>query len=403
MPDLVMMGEPRSGKLDGQLRNVGLLLVDSVVDPARPFTWLLDFGGGLGPFTTRHPGEAVVAAPPPPAPSPSPAPTPIADTAAAESSAVAAPVLAPAIPQSSVPVSTIPFDLAAEDEESVLEQTLDRTSWPRFGLLAALLLLALVAFFAKQPALRWGTLVATVALLGFGGVGFLSVSHITSAIDVGPGVFLEDLPLLLFVGFTVFTTLLWGRVFCGYLCPFGALQDLLERVVPRRFKRELPRRLHEHALWVKYGVLALVVVLAAIGSEVTLFQYVEPFGTVFFLSSSVVLWAIALGLLAASAVIPRFYCRYVCPLGASLAVASVLSPFRIRRVEQCTVCKVCEQDCPTGAIAGPSIDFKECVRCNVCEVNLRREVGTCRHDMADVRARLVQIGPCTRPELAGGD
>jgi ferredoxin len=409
MRDLVLMGEPRSGKLDGQLRNVGLLLVDSMVDPARPFTWRLEFGGGMGPYTAEHPGEAaqVVAAVPrrvetpvvadaPPdaevardtAPVPPVSPviaageTPVADTAARDAAVEREPAV---------------IDFVYEDDETVLERTLARTSWVRFGLLAAILVLATVAFLSRQPSLRWLTLGATLVVLGFGGVGFLSVSHITSAIEVGPGVFLEDLPLLLFVGYTIVTTLLWGRVFCGYLCPFGALQDLLERVVPARFRHDLPPALHERALLVKYGVLALVVLPAVLGSSMVIFQYVEPFGTIFFLSSSVLLWAIGLSLLAAAAVVPRFYCRYACPLGAALALGSLVSLFRIRRVEQCTVCKVCEQDCPTGAITGPVIDFKECVRCGVCELNLTRRVGVCRHDMEEVRSRLVQLEPSPRP------
>ena len=91
----------------------------------------------------------------------------------------------------------------------------------------------------------------------------------------------------------------------------------------------------------------------------SLYQYFEPFGTVFFLSSSLLFWTIAGAFLLASAVVPRFYCRYACPLGAALAITSLISLRRIGRVEHCDHCKVCEQKCPTGAIRGPDIDFKE--------------------------------------------
>jgi polyferredoxin len=147
---------------------------------------------------------------------------------------------------------------------------------------------------------------------------------------------------------------------------------------------------------VKYGVLALIVVPAIAGSRVSLYQYFEPFGTVFFLSPSLLLWTIALAFLAASVVIPRFYCRYACPLGAALGLLSFVSPRRIARVEQCTVCRVCEQKCPTGAIRREEIDFPECVRCNICEVQLRDRAGVCRHEMDEIRPRLVQIRETTR-------
>ncbi len=461
----VMAGSPREGLVDGQFRDVGILMVDTAVDVRRPFTFVFDLNNDMGTYTVRYPGEAraVVASRKAPsaagdakpgsgaAPAAREGQTGAAEGAAGEGVATGAegeaaaerngaPGVAtgeaagertaaaagggtsaersgatqpgaeadavtegaPAGQSSSAGADTAAGPAARPmtpaltftepDEGSVLSRTLAETSWPRVAGLALLLALATCAFVMKRRTwLRELTLVATIGYLGFGGGGFLSVSHLMSVIEVGPGVLLENLPLLLLVGFTVLTTLLWGRVFCGYLCPFGALQDLLDRVVPARFKRELPRALHQRATLVKYGVLAVVLLPAAVGSSLSLFQYVEPFGTVFFLSTSVVLWSIALFFLGAAAVVPRFYCRYVCPLGASLALGSLVSPFRIRRVEQCGVCKVCEGACPTGAIHGPEVDFKECVRCNVCEINLEEKAGVCRHDMDEVNRRLVPL------------
>ena len=269
-------------------------------------------------------------------------------------------------------------------------------TWSPRTRLVLLLGLVLYAFFAKSTRVRGVTLAVTLVYLGFFDGGFLSVSHITSGLAVGPGVYLADMALLIMVGFTVITTLLWGRVFCGFLCPFGALQDLIERIVPRRLQRKLPQRIHDRAIYVKYGILLLIVGLAAVPAHIGVYQYFEPFGTVFYGSSSVLLWSIAGGFLLASAVVPRFYCRYACPLGAALGVASYLAIFRIRRVEQCVPCKVCEFACPTGAIRGAEIDFKECVRCNVCEAKLLAKAGVCRHSMDVVRSRLVQLKTAAR-------
>ena len=205
------------------------------------------------------------------------------------------------------------------------------------------------------------------------------------------------------VTFTLVALVFWGRIFCGYLCPFGALQDFIDAVVPKRFQRSLPPRAHKLALKAKYGILGIIVVPALVGSEASLYQYFEPFGTVFSIGPSKLLWAIAGGFLLASAVVPRFYCRYACPLGAALAIGSVVSLNRIERVEQCDYCKVCEQKCPTGAIDGPAVDFKECVRCNVCEIELIEKRGVCRHDMEAIRPRLVQLqarGPAGLADVA---
>mgnify|MGYP003793372069 CR=1 FL=1 len=283
------------------------------------------------------------------------------------------------------------LDFSNFEDETALSRLLFETRWAPVIRLLLLLALVMYAFLAKSEWIRGVTLAVMLIYLGFFDGGFLSVSHITSGIIVGPGFYLRDMALLVMIGFTVVTTLLWGRVFCGFLCPFGALQDLITYLVPRRLQRGLPQRIHDRAIYVKYGILLLIIGLAAAPAQIAVYQYFEPFGTVFYLSSSLLLWSIAGGFLVASAVVPRFYCRYACPLGAALGVVSFLSIFRIRRVEQCEPCKVCETACPTGAIRGPEIDFKECVRCNVCETKLLTKAGVCRHSMDDVRSRLVQL------------
>lgn len=283
------------------------------------------------------------------------------------------------------------LDFVLTEDESLLERTFAGVSWSRVALVLLVIGLATAAFATKAVPLRWASLAATLVLLGFVDGGFLSVSHITSGIWAGVGVYVRDVPLLLLVTFTVVTTLVWGRVFCGFLCPFGALQDFIDRIVPRAWKRPLSRALHDRAIYAKYVILAVIVVPPLLGSRVSTYQYFEPFGTVFFLSPSMLLWAIAAVILGASVIIPRFYCRYACPLGAALGLLSIVSLRRIERVEHCTLCKVCEQKCPTGAITGPDIRFSECVRCNVCEVQLIEKTGVCRHDLEDIRPRLVQL------------
>ena len=412
--DFFFLGEPREGVIAGQVQFVGVLLVDRKFDIAFPLTFEYDVRPALGLFSTEYavPGEMlvtdgasaapIVAAPLPP-PSLATTPATVEEEASEE-----LPVTVPAVPETTrevdlsaappapiAPVITIApeSELGREDssveQDTVLGRLITEIAWSRVAPLLVLLAVVMFAFLSKNTTARWVSLAGTLAYLGFVDGGFLSISHITSGITTGLSVYVSDLSLLLVVTFTVVTTLLWGRVLCGFLCPFGALQDLLERVVPRRVRRKIPPQLHKSAIYLKYLILGLIVVLAVVASDVSVFQYFEPFGTVFFLSRSWLLWAIAVGILAASAVIPRFYCRYLCPLGAALGLASLLAPFRIKRVDACDNCKTCEKSCPTGAIKGPAIDFKECVRCDVCEVKLLTRAGVCRKlSMGDILVQL---------------
>jgi NosR/NirI family nitrous oxide reductase transcriptional regulator len=279
--------------------------------------------------------------------------------------------------------------------ETGLQALLGSAPWTEIALLMLLLTVAMTAFVRKDARLRWVALLSTFVYLGFVNGTFLSVSHITNFMKQGPGLFLNDLPLLILVVFTLVTTVFWGRVFCSSLCPFGALQDILERIVPRRWRRSLPQWLHDRALWLKYVILAGLIAMAVAYAELSVFQYFEPFGTLFYQSQSLLLWGILSVFVAGSIFVPRFYCRYACPLGASLGVISIAAFWKIKRVPQCEVCKVCEKACPTGAIRLQAIDFKECVRCDVCESKLISQVGVCKHSVESVLARHKSWQPIT--------
>lgn len=254
-------------------------------------------------------------------------------------------------------------------------------NWGRLIPLAMLLSLVMIAFWRKSAPLRWVALTATLLWLGFIDGGFLSISHILNGLNQGMSLFTGNTALLLIVVFTLATTFIWGRVFCSSVCPFGALQDIISYLTPKKWQRTVPAWLHDKAIYLKYLILAVLIGMAVFYSQVSLFQYFEPFGTLFFYSSSIVLWSILTLILLACIPVKRFYCRYVCPLGASLGVLSLVSLSRIKRVEQCTVCKVCEHSCPTGAIRQEKVDFKECVRCDICESKLIKKAGVCKHSV----------------------
>ena len=370
----VYVGSADYGKIAGQVRFAGAIVMSSDIDLSEPFTVLYDTGVQVE--SVEELAQVDYQVPP-----------------VAFSLATGAALPVEYLPQTASPFPE--FDDFEEVDEGIVATLIN--SAPLLEVAALLLLFAMVmtAFLRKSSTIRWVTLAYTLFYLGFYNGTFLSVSHITNGIKLGPSLFLNDLPLLLIVVFTIVTTLFWGRVFCSSLCPFGALQDFITRIMPKKWQISVPQAIHDKALYIKYGVLALLVVTSLTFSDLSLFQYFEPFGTIFYISRSMVLWAILAAFLLASMFISRFYCRYACPLGAALGVTSLLSPFRIKRVQQCEVCKVCEKSCPTGAIRGHAIDFKECVRCDICESKLITKAGVCKHTVEDVMARHKTWTPIT--------
>lgn len=365
----VYVGSADEGKIADKVRFAGAMVLNPDIALDQPFSVLYNTGGTVGEFGGITSVEYQVA------------PIPLA---LAQGTAVPAELL-----------PTYEDDDDSYADEGVFANLINNAPWVEVFALLALLALVMTGFLRKSAKIRWAALAVTLVYLGWMDGGFVSVSHITNGIKLGPSMFLNDLPLLIIIVFTVVTTLFWGRVLCSSLCPFGALQDFIAHFMPRHFQKELPQAIHDKAIYIKYGILAFLVIMGLTYSELSLFQYFEPFGTVFYLSQSILLWVIAIALLLASTLIKRFYCRYACPLGAALGVASLLSPWRIERVEQCQACKVCEHACPTGAIRGPNIDFKECVRCDVCEIKLIAKSGVCKHDMDVVKVRIKHWEPLT--------
>lgn len=363
----VYAGSADTGLIADQVRYAGALVLPPEIDLALPFEVLYDTSESIGSYLSYTGVEYKI-------------------SSLAYALATGSQIPAEYLPE--------PPQMFAEPE-GVFASLLENAAWTEVAALLVLFGLVSVAFWQKSTTIRWLALSTTLIYLGFVDGGFVSVSHITNGIKLGPSMFLNDLPLLMILVFTVVTTLFWGRVFCSSLCPFGALQDLITRLVPKKIQLTVPRVIHDIGITVKYVVLAFLVVMAVAYSELSLFQYFEPFGTIFYFSQSLTLWLILFAFLIGTVLVPRFYCRYACPLGAALGIASILSPFKIKRVEQCQVCKVCEHACPTGAIRGPDIDFKECVRCDLCEIKLIEEAGVCKHNIDVVKSRVKEWQPVT--------
>ncbi|MDP6953601.1 MAG: 4Fe-4S binding protein [Alphaproteobacteria bacterium] len=229
---------------------------------------------------------------------------------------------------------------------------------------------------------RLGVLTLTLVGLGWLAGAQLTILTVLSWLQVALGgldwrALLMDAPLVLLSAYVLLTLVLWGRgVFCGWLCPFGALQELSNRIA--RLLRVPQVALREHwqaRLWlVKYGVLAAVLGAALVSRETAnTVAEVEPFKTAISLQFQRA-WpyvAYAGALLAVGLIYERAFCRFLCPLGALLALAGRWHVFDwLKRRPECGApCQICNTSCPVGAIPGSGrINMSECLQYLDCQV-----------------------------------
>jgi NosR/NirI family transcriptional regulator, nitrous oxide reductase regulator len=235
------------------------------------------------------------------------------------------------------------------------------------ALLTAFIALALVSFVRKSVRLKYLALVVAVGYLGFVKSSLVSISDVFRLTDLSLPPFKYSLAWYLFSGFVVASTVLWGRVYCGRICAYGALTQLMDAVIPSRLRVEIPSRIERRAAWIKYGLLGSVLVYYLVTHDLASpVQYVEPFW-MFTRFGTTTMWIGLAALLVATVFVRNLYCRFLCPVGAALGILSTLTVFRIKRWSECKTCKICEKTCEWGAIRGPKIVRTECVRCDDCE------------------------------------
>ncbi|SMF21639.1 NosR/NirI family transcriptional regulator, nitrous oxide reductase regulator [Tistlia consotensis] len=280
--------------------------------------------------------------------------------------------------------------------ETPLWQRIWHSKVVSIGVLVAMLLVLTAIFFFQDLLvkrerlffwLRIGFLTVTLFWLGWVAEAQLSVVNVLAfanalRTDFQWSYFLVD-PLIFILWFSVAAALLfWGRgPFCGWLCPFGALQELTNRVA-RALKLpqvKVPWGLHERLWPIKYIVfLGLFgVSLTSLGLAEQLAE-IEPFKTAIILHFVRDWWfvAFALALIVAGLFVERFFCRYLCPLGAALAIPGRLRMFDwLKRYRECgSPCMRCFNECPVQAIHPEGhINPNECISCLHCQVLYRHD------------------------------
>ena len=276
-----------------------------------------------------------------------------------------------------------PWAFDEDDEPVEMWQQLVADQAVDLGLFAGFATLALTSFFRKSVNLKYVTLVAAVGYLGVYKSQLLSIVNVFGVMGGSLPIVKYNLGWYLFATFSVLATVLWGRLYCGRICAYGALTQLLDPIVPARFRYDVPLRIERHANRIKYGILAAVLAYFLATRDMSIYRYVEPFW-LFGGQASTGLW-IALGvMLVATIFVRNLYCRFLCPLGAALGLLSKLTIFGIKRWSECSTCKICEKTCQWGAIDGPKIIMTECVRCDDCE-RLYEDTKKCPHHLIIIR------------------
>ena len=273
------------------------------------------------------------------------------------------------------------------------------------GLVAVLgLQLNKLAGHPQFTAIRLTILAFVVGFIGWWGQGQLSIATPLAVgrtlLDGGSFSFLLYDPFSLVVwAVTILGFVLWGRgLFCGWLCPFGALQEFAHHIgrLLRLRQIEPSPAWDDRLKWIKYIVLAaLFLMLVTAPARLDKAIEVEPFKTAittFFIRE----WyyvAYAVGLLLLSMVLFKGFCRYVCPLGAIMAIGGLLRRRKWidRRAECGSPCQLCKVKCSYGAIKKTGeIQYSECFQCLEC-VAIHDDVAQCVPLILAAKGRKVRM------------
>jgi NosR/NirI family nitrous oxide reductase transcriptional regulator len=222
--------------------------------------------------------------------------------------------------------------------------------------------------------------------------------------------FLSDPFIFLFWWFIIVTVVIWGRgVFCGWVCPFGSLQQLaysIGKVIGlKRFQRLLPKPLHDKLKWIKYGIFFVLLAVSFYSMETAeKLAEIEPFKTTFIVgvwNRTWPFWIFIGAILGISFLSERPYCKYLCPLGASLALPGKFRLFGLKRKAECQTCHACAAGCGSHAIdSAGKIDQMECMLCLDCMI-LYYDDHACPPLVKERKSRETQGLALTRIDAGG--
>lgn len=220
---------------------------------------------------------------------------------------------------------------------------------------------------------------------------------------------------------TIILTIIFGRFFCGWVCPFGSLHHFVSFLGRR--KKKTPQKIqlnrYRKAQRIKYFILVVFLAMAAFPSMAATLQtgLLDPISLITrsfnmvlvpiadrfanlisvpqrFYEGAWLVFIIFLTAVLLNLVIPRFYCRFICPLGALFGVIDRLAIWRIgKKQDECINCRLCERDCEGGCEPAGNIRISECVLCFNC-------LDGCEHKLISFQTRASAAGEITNPDIS---
>lgn len=211
---------------------------------------------------------------------------------------------------------------------------------------------------------------STHALCPFGGV-------VTLYNLITLGTFIQKIHMssVILMSIIFILAILFGPVFCGWVCPLGSMQEWIgklgRKIFKQKFNHFIPSKIDNILRFLRYGVLIWVVFVIAKSGQL-LFANVDPYNAMFtFWSGEVAVPAVIILIitLLSSLFIERPWCKYACPYGALLGLSNKIRILKIRRnADTCISCKKCDQNCPMNIPISNHdvIKHHQCISCFEC-------------------------------------
>jgi len=248
-------------------------------------------------------------------------------------------------------------------------------------------------FFQLDPLVAWGTILSTHTLYW---------------------------PLL-WALVAVILTIIVGRFFCNWVCPFGSLHHFVGFLARRSKKtpQKIELNRYRKAQGIKYLILVVFLAMAAFPSMAATLQsgLLDPISLITrsfnlvlvpiadrsanlicvpqrFYEGAWLVFAMFLSAVLLNLVIPRFYCRFICPLGALFGVINRFAIWRIgKNKAECVNCRLCERDCEGGCEPAGNIRISECVLCFNC-------LDGCKHEVIGYQTKPSAAGQIINPDIS---